>query len=429
MGRILVVNAGTEYSEVAAKVEKLNKQGGPFDALLLLQPPSEVCAMPLPTYFAAQTFDGSEQEKTVSDNLHYVGPTALKNINGLSVLLLADGADSMHNATTDVLVSAAPLGVGEDEKCARLGLRVKPKYHLFAGKTFEKYRPFVLNGCSHATRMIQICEKGKGKGKWAFAADITPISEMKESEVAGGRMLYESVRPRGRKRRREECWFCLSNKVEEHLVTFVGRNAYVALAKGGLNGSHLVIVPVSHVTGCTDVDEEAVEEIEEMMKGIDRYYEKKLNGRGLFFERVKGKGSEARGTQERRGIMHMCIQAVCIEKSKWGEVVEEMEEGGRRLGFDEMEVRDGVEKAESCMQEVRRRGWHDSFWARLPNGRRVVIECTDSKSVGPIFGRVVAARALGMGQRVEWRDCVGTKEDEEALAEAVALELRECMGT
>lgn len=425
MGRILVVNAGAQFGKVVAKVDKLNRQSGPFDAALLVQPPSEACAMPLPTYFAAQKFDSSEQERTVSHNLHYVGPTALKNVNGLCVLLVAAGADSMHNAKTDVLVSAAPLGVGEDDKCARLGLRVKPKYHFFGGKTFEKYRPFVLHGCSYATRMIQICERGHGK--WAFAADITPIDEMRESEVSGGKMLYEIDRSRGRKRRREECWFCLSNKVEEHLVTFVGRNAYVALAKGGLNGSHLVIVPVSHVTGCTDADDEAIEEMEEMMKGIDRYYEKKHNGRGLFFERVKGKGSGARGRQERGGIMHMCIQAVCIGQSKWGEVGEEVEEGCRRLGLGKIEVRDGGENGESCMREVRRKGWHDSFWARLPNGRRVVIECTDKQSVGALFGRVVAARVLGMARRVEWRECVGTKEEEEALAETVGTELRVCM--
>ena len=55
-----------------------------------------------------------------------------------------------------------------------------------------------------------------------------------------GHTVGSSKKPRGSK-----CWFCLSNPdVASHLIVTVLDDVYIALAKGGLNDGHLLVVPV-----------------------------------------------------------------------------------------------------------------------------------------------------------------------------------------
>ena len=49
-----------------------------------------------------------------------------------------------------------------------------------------------------------------------------------------------------KKQKGSKCWFCLSNPdVASHLIVTVLDDVYVALAKGGLNEGHLLVVPVN----------------------------------------------------------------------------------------------------------------------------------------------------------------------------------------
>lgn len=46
----------------------------------------------------------------------------------------------------------------------------------------------------------------------------------------------------------EKCWFCLSSpSVEKHLVITVGEHFYLALAKGPVNQTHCLLLPITHV--------------------------------------------------------------------------------------------------------------------------------------------------------------------------------------
>ena len=47
----------------------------------------------------------------------------------------------------------------------------------------------------------------------------------------------------------ENCWFCLNgDKVEEHMITNIGNESYLAIPKGGLVNDHMLIVPFDHIT-------------------------------------------------------------------------------------------------------------------------------------------------------------------------------------
>lgn len=65
-----------------------------------------------------------------------------------------------------------------------------------------------------------------------------------------GKRSSEPPKPKG------PCWFCLgSPEVEKHLVVSVGTSVYLALAKGGLNEQHVLILPIGHfqsLVTCSD---------------------------------------------------------------------------------------------------------------------------------------------------------------------------------
>lgn len=425
MVRILVINAGNDLKTVVPKVEKIHNKNGPFFAVLLVHAPSEAVAMPVQTYFAAPTFQGETEPCEVASNLHYVGRYGLKILNGLSVFLSGEGVESAFHGGADVLVSSAPAGVGHDAASARLGIRVKPRYHFFSGGEFQKYEPFVLSGCLYVTRLVQLADCNGGK--WVFAADMKAKTEIKSEEIGVGKMLYKVVEGRSRKRRREECWFCLCNKVEEHLVTYVGENVYVAIAKGGLNESHLVIVPVKHVTGCSDIDSDTLKEIEDMMRRIEEYFRNENGGLAFFFERVGNSKDKKEKEDARKSIMHMCIQAICVGKDKYARLVEQFEKAGKQFGFEQLRLEKREQGSESGMSEVRRHGWQDAFWAQVGMEKQIAVELTAGKYLPPTFGRLVAAITLGMETRLEWRQCMLARKQEEEIAERLTVAMRPFM--
>ena len=43
------------------------------------------------------------------------------------------------------------------------------------------------------------------------------------------------------------CWFCLSNPdVDKQLIVSIGEECYLALAKGGFDAFHVLLVPIQH---------------------------------------------------------------------------------------------------------------------------------------------------------------------------------------
>lgn len=66
----------------------------------------------------------------------------------------------------------------------------------------------------------------------------------------GGKRRSEPPKPQG------PCWFCLgSPEVDKQLVVSVGTSVYLALAKGGLNDQHILILPIGHfqsLVTCSD---------------------------------------------------------------------------------------------------------------------------------------------------------------------------------
>lgn len=100
----------------ASKLASLQRKSGPFSCILLTQsplpPPHELdlstlpkVKFPVPTFFASQATYDTESIQAVHENLHFVGAAKAVHLDGLTILLLADGFDD-------------PTQLGEGKKTA-----------------------------------------------------------------------------------------------------------------------------------------------------------------------------------------------------------------------------------------------------------------------------------------------------------------------
>lgn len=433
MVRVLFIGPVLDLEAKISKLTKLINKSGPFDLIMLLSPAKQVpkVKFPLPTYFAADEYDDDSNPREIAPNLFYSGSATYMNLHGLKIFMCSTHASALaiHAALNtakhekfdgaDILITnAAPRGAQTDsnECAARLGLSVRPRYHCFGAKEFCSFPTFVTPGAHHATRLIAV----PSSGRWVYAADVTSLNDIDDEmrcANATGPVLYIPLKRwreqggRAPKRCREAtCWFCLGNSVAQHLVVAVGQKVYVALARGGLNDVHLVIVPVIHTTGCTssEVCETTVAEVEGCMKAVRRYYKEENNEEAFFFERCAISD----------GVMHMCVQAVSVKQQHVDALERACVDVAKQFG---MVI--SVEKEGRGMREARGMGLKEVFWASLPEGKGLFVPLNDSKRLPALYGRLVACSAFGTPRKIEWRKCILDEEQEKALAERIRCEL------
>lgn len=83
-----------------------------------------------------------------------------------------------------------------------------------------------------------------------------------------------------------ECWFCLASpQVEKHLVVSIGAETYLALPKGGVSDTHVLILPISHFDSFASATPSVQEEVQTFLDALSLMYSKR--GLSLIaFERV-----------------------------------------------------------------------------------------------------------------------------------------------
>ena len=252
------------------------------------------------------------------------------------------------------------------------------------------------------------------------------------------------------------CWFCLGNGKDPHLVISIGKHIYLALAKGGLLAEHVIIIPKAHLYHSLDsrLGGEVVKEIDLYKLSLKRMFKEEMGHVMYVYERaIETRGGKAH--------MHMQIHVIPVgtnEAEKAGEVANEQAERCR-VKLEE------PEKDESCVECIKRLKGDDEnvnfFWAELPNGVRAVqvfkrdhgllrpsVEEDEKKGTDdsadvdqgdgsandkdeeserqeevefgkhPLhFGRSIGAALVRRLDRVDWKRCVLSKEEEERNAQ------------
>lgn len=74
----------------------------------------------------------------------------------------------------------------------------------------------------------------------------------------------------------EKCWFCLSSpSVEKHMVISVGDNFYLALAKGPLDETNILILSVTHIQSSSLLTEDDWKELEKFKEALRKFFKGK----------------------------------------------------------------------------------------------------------------------------------------------------------
>ncbi|KAJ9064023.1 hypothetical protein DSO57_1034812 [Entomophthora muscae] len=208
----------------------------------------------------------------------------------------------------------------------------------------------------------------------------------------------------------QECWFCLANpKVTKHLIVSLGNSIYMSMAKGSLvdpfgptclvpGGGNLVLVSILHVTSFLSAAPETCAalagEIAAAKKAITDMYNKH-GAAPVFFEAY------------RPGGQHAHLQVAPVPLALVPQLEEAFTSAGTVAGLElSLETRADP----NCAY----------FQVQLPNG--IVLTGLIPKSVrfNLSFGREVLGNLLGTPERIDWRQCEFTLEQEQTIRNTFA---------
>ncbi|KAF8911042.1 CwfJ C-terminus 1-domain-containing protein-like protein [Gymnopilus junonius] len=199
----------------------------------------------------------------------------------------------------------------------------------------------------------------------------------------------------------DECWFCLSNpNLAKHLIVAIGSECYVTLPKGG----HVLIVPITHYptysTIQPDLVQSIMEETERFKAALTAMYAK-YGSVPVVFEvgRLTAKGG------------HAHIQVVPIPSRLENKVEEAFIREGQALGVD------FEEDPEAAIASYAN-GKGSYFKIDLPDGRKMVHLIKDQVPFSVQFGRQVLVGLLGIPDRLDWKACMLSEEEDRADAQA-----------
>jgi len=357
---------------------------------------------------------------------------------GVDILLTSDWSKGISNRThPHPQVRDAEVG---SALVSRLALLSRPRYHFCGlhGENYERspYRNHQSGSeqAKHITRFIGLGKVGnKEKKKWLYAFNITPMKHLDRAdlvvqpvgctdvpftqsdiEIQGEKkqqFFYdmnakmEEDGGKGKKRKNDNndggakkaasgpCWFCLSSaEVEKHLIVSVGEHTYLAIAKGALTGDHVMILPIGHHQCSVGLPEEVSEEVNKFKSCLRKMF-KKHGKVAVFFER-------------NYKTQHLQIQVVPVIKEDATLVTKQFLDQASAREIDLNEIPSHVPVSQLAVQG------QPFFLVETPNKETLFGRVNPGFPIQ--FGRDVLCSPdlLDMPERVDWRNCQLSKEEE-----------------
>jgi hypothetical protein len=246
---------------------------------------------------------------------------------------------------------------------------------------------------------------------------------------------YKNKRGKGRRGERQpppgpgECFFCLSNpNLATHLISSIGDDAYLTIAKGPLTTSttyarvgidfpaHALIIPLTHsptlalITEEDNAKEKTFVEMTRFKKALQEMIAERSNNKlgAVTYEISKANGVHT----------HWQFIPMAEETISKGLVEAAFRVEAENLSYPAFQVRDpGIGQDDSDFFRV----W---IWTPPIEGDSVgktkclTMAFDDSLRFSLQFGRIVLAKLLQLEKRIQWRDCAQSEEEEKKDIEA-----------
>ncbi|XP_061663070.1 CWF19-like protein 1 isoform X2 [Syngnathoides biaculeatus] len=373
--------------------------------------------------------------------------TGSSKFRGVDILLTSQWPRGVWRYANNPEVDTKSCG---SDAVAKLADQLKPRYHFAAleGAHYERlpYRNHAVlqENAQHVTRFIALATVNNlAKKKYLYAFNIIPMKTVDPSELvkqpqdvtenpyrrtdkvqektAKGGPCAEEEEPRtqfffdlgggggrGRKRSSEgdrparkrplppgECWFCLASpQVEKHLVVSIGTHCYLALAKGGLNAGHVLILPIGHYRSTVELASEVLQEMDEYKAALRSFY-KSRGERCVLFER-------------NYRSQHLQLQVVPVPLDRCEDLKEVFVVQAQEQQMELAEI-----PQHSDLKQIAPPGV-PYFYVELDSGDKLFYRI--QRNFPLQFGREVLASeaVLNVPTRADWKECKQSRAEEEA---------------
>jgi len=398
---------------------------------------------------------------------HTVGDAkALYGANSADILLTTTWPASVRNGSKIPLAEGVMLPIGQ-EHISDLCATLKPRYHFSSSlDSFFEREPFFHNPASDTpdvkpvTRFISLASHGnsrKQKALYAFSlpssvdptaplptgTTMSPFLKPKKRPALdpepysryGDRDGYRNKRTKGYRGQRQpppgpqECFFCLSNpNLATHLISSIGDDAYLTLAKGPLTTSttyaklgvsfpaHALIIPLTHsptlalITEEDNAREKSFAEMTRFKKALQEMVAEQSNNKlgAVTYEISKASGVHT----------HWQFIPMPEETIRKGLVEAAFRVEADNLQYPPFQTRDpGIGKDD---------GDYFRVWIWTPPSEEktegstkcLTMSFDDNVRFSLQFGRTVLAKLLQLEKRIQWRDCAQSEEEEKTDTEA-----------
>lgn len=378
----------------------------------------------------------------------------LKATQSADILVTAEWPDAVRKGSKVDFAPGQHLTYSKviSELCTVL----KPKYHFTSSMShFYEREPFFHTSQEASetfsiTRFLSLASFGnENKAKWIYAFSIEPTaagplslpSGTTTSPFAGSKRTalpdqnsfrfssdsnYADSRPNKRRKHAkgpppgpDECFFCLSNpNIATQLITSIGNDSYMTTAKGPLSTdstfsdlefpAHMLIIPLVHTPTISLIPEKSVQASTEKEMEL---YRTALNN--MLKQKASTLGSVTWEVSRAAGIhMHwqwLPISSNLIHKGLV-EAAFKVEADNQKLPkFDSHPTKDQEEDDHfKVVVWDPATGKDKSMFLSLDASVRFDMQ----------FGRRVLAKLLELDNRVDWKQCGQSVEDEEKDANA-----------
>ncbi|KAF4629972.1 hypothetical protein G7Y89_g8171 [Cudoniella acicularis] len=407
---------------------------------------------------------------------HTVGDAkALHGANTADILLTTSWPASIRTGSK-VPIPDGSADIPGNTHIAELCATLKPRYHFSPSpEYFFEREPFFHTLTQEApdvrpvTRFISLAAYGnpaKQKALYAFSlqSSFDPTAPLPPGVTASpflsssnpkkrpaleadpysrygnhGGNKYQQKRPRRDRLPPPgpgECFFCLSNpNLATHLISSIGDDAYLTIAKGPLTTSetnaalgidypaHALIIPLTHsptLATITEEDDSRVKTFSEMNKFKEALQSMIGKKSGNKLGAVTYEISKGNGVHDHWQFIPMPEETIRKGLVEAGFRVE-----AENLSYPAFEVRDpGIAQNEGDFFRV---------WIWTPpseeepegNTKCLIMPFDGSIRFSLQFGRIVLAKLLGLNHRTQWRDCSQTEDEEKKDIEAFKAAFKE----
>ncbi|CAK0784495.1 hypothetical protein CVIRNUC_007699 [Coccomyxa viridis] len=208
----------------------------------------------------------------------------------------------------------------------------------------------------------------------------------------------------------EGCWFCLSNpNADVNLVASIGEESYVALDKGAITDSHVLVLPIEHFPSSLHLSASAFAEMERYLSALRTCFASQ--GKELLvFERFMN--------FRKTGGNHCQLNVISVSAKAAAGAAATAEKAaqGHSLSLQPVPGASKGEPGREALRQVVANG--EFFLLLLPDGSRLVHPIAMGERFPLNFGREVMAQLAGAPDRADWKKCMISPDEEASRTES-----------